>query len=152
MEENKNQIALFEQKYLSAFQDLQQMKKAKETLEKREVDIKNELLDAMKEYGIKSIKNEYITISGGHDFSTIGRHISIAATPGIAVASRQPILAAATGIIIIPAVSLMTLCINDTAPATAWPASAITPGAKVYHPNPALTAMASRTVSGETKP
>ena len=63
MEENKNQIALFEQKYLSAFQDLQQMKKAKETLEKREIDIKNELLDAMKEYGIKSIKNEYITIS-----------------------------------------------------------------------------------------
>lgn len=63
MEENKNQIALFEQKYLSAFQDLQQMKKAKETLEKKEIDIKNELLDAMKEYGIKSIKNEYITIS-----------------------------------------------------------------------------------------
>ena len=34
------------------------------------------------------MQKEYTTVSGLQDLSTIGRHTSIAATPGIAVASR----------------------------------------------------------------
>ena len=60
---------------------------------------------------------------------------------------RYPIFFAITGIATRPRVSLMTLCMNDTAPATANPASVNMPGTKVYHPNPALTATASFTDS-----
>lgn len=61
--EEKNQVALFEQKYLAVFQELQQVKKAKAILEKQEKEAKAELEKAMSDYGIKSIKNDYITIS-----------------------------------------------------------------------------------------
>lgn len=63
MEEKKNEVALFEQQYLAVFQQLQQIKVAKTTLEKQEKEAKEKLEKAMSEYGIKSIKNDYITIS-----------------------------------------------------------------------------------------
>ena len=48
-----------------------------------------------------------------------------------------------------PSVSRSTLCRNDTAPATAWPAPEMTLGASVYQPKPALMASPSRSVMGE---
>lgn len=61
--ENENKLALFEQNYLPVFKELQEYKKAKAFLEEQEAKAKEELEKAMKEYGIKSIKNDYITIS-----------------------------------------------------------------------------------------
>ena len=47
-----------------------------------------------------------------------------------------------------PSVSRSTLCRNDIAPATAWPAPEMTLGASVYQPKPALMASPSRSVRG----
>ena len=64
----------------------------------------------------------------------MGRHTSIAHVPGSVTASMQPIFEAASGRRMMPSVSRSTLCRNDTAPATAWPAPEMTLGASVYQP------------------
>lgn len=61
MEENS--LVLFEQKYVDKFNELSDLKKQKELLEKIEKDVKEELERAMDEYGIKSVKTDKITIS-----------------------------------------------------------------------------------------
>lgn len=58
-----NEIAVFEQSNLAVFKALHDLKKQKEELERQENVAKGMLEEAMEEYGIKSFKNEYITIS-----------------------------------------------------------------------------------------
>lgn len=60
---NEKEIVLFEQKHLSQFKTLSELMVAKKELEKQEKSVKEELEAAFKEYGIKSLKNEYINIS-----------------------------------------------------------------------------------------
>jgi len=53
----------FTQTNLVVFQQLSAFKKQKELMEKQEQELKDYLVKAMDEAGIKSIKNDYITIS-----------------------------------------------------------------------------------------
>lgn len=58
-----SELQVFEQANLAVFQRLHDFKKQKEEMEKAEKELKDYLLQAMEENGIKSFKNEYITIS-----------------------------------------------------------------------------------------
>lgn len=58
-----NQVQVFENKYLAQMQQLQQLVNHKKELEKTEKQIKKELEQAMNEYNIKSIDNEYLKIT-----------------------------------------------------------------------------------------
>ena len=58
-----NELQVFEQANLAVFKRLHDFKKQQELMKKQEEDLKAELLKSMEEYGIKSFKNEYITIS-----------------------------------------------------------------------------------------
>lgn len=58
-----NELTVFEQNHLVAFKQLSDLKKAQDDLKAQEETIKAQLETAMNEHGIKSIKNEYITIS-----------------------------------------------------------------------------------------
>lgn len=61
--EEKNQVALFEEKHLTEFKKLSDLKKEQDRLATIEKDVKSQLEKAMDENNIVSIKNEYITIS-----------------------------------------------------------------------------------------
>ena len=56
------EIALFEQKYLSACQQLSEAVKERKKLEAQEAKVKEQLEKVMDEYGIKSIDNQYLNI------------------------------------------------------------------------------------------
>lgn len=58
-----NEIKLFEQQNLVAFQKLSEITKTKKDLELQEKNIKETLEKAMNEFSIKSIDNEYIKIT-----------------------------------------------------------------------------------------
>lgn len=58
-----NEVQLFEQKNLAIFQKLAEFKKQQALMKKQEEDLKSQLEKSMDEYGVKSFKNEYITIS-----------------------------------------------------------------------------------------
>src|SRR5690606_8044957 len=58
-----NQVQVFENKYLTQMQQLQQRVNHKKEIEKTEKQIKKELEQAMNEYNIKSIDNEYLKIT-----------------------------------------------------------------------------------------
>lgn len=57
------EIALFESQYMTVFQQLSEMEKQKKKLEEEEKKIKEQLEKVMDECGIKSISNQYITIT-----------------------------------------------------------------------------------------
>lgn len=59
----ENEVALFEQHNLEVFQRLAEFKKTKEQMERVEEKLKAELEKSMQDYGIKSFKNDLITIS-----------------------------------------------------------------------------------------
>lgn len=54
------EIALFEQKYLSACQQLADAVKQKKLIEDQEKKVKEQLEKVMDEYGIKSLENDFI--------------------------------------------------------------------------------------------
>lgn len=58
-----NQIELFEQQHLEAFQQLQIVTKQRKKLEAEDSKIRQELIDAMDKYDIKSIDNDYVKIT-----------------------------------------------------------------------------------------
>lgn len=60
---DNNEMILFEEKNVVAFQKLAEFKRAKAEMEKQEEMIKADIEDAMLQYGIKSFKNDVITIS-----------------------------------------------------------------------------------------
>lgn len=60
---DNNEMILFEQNNVVAFQKLAEFKKAKAEMEKQEELIKADIQDAMSKYGIRSFKNDVITIS-----------------------------------------------------------------------------------------
>lgn len=59
----ENELQVFEKQNLSIFKALRDLKKEKEELERQEEVAKGMLAEGMEQYGIKSFKNEYITIS-----------------------------------------------------------------------------------------
>lgn len=59
----ENQVKEFEQANLEVFKELSDFKKQQEKLKQSEEKVKAYLLKQMEEYGVKSLKNEYITIS-----------------------------------------------------------------------------------------
>jgi hypothetical protein len=63
MAEQKNEVALFEQKSANAIMQLHQFKKMRDELDEKEKQFRIELEKAMDEYGIKSFSNDLITIS-----------------------------------------------------------------------------------------
>lgn len=58
-----NELTVFEQKEVALIQRLVQFKKHKNELEVQEKQIKADLKKAMEDYGIKSFKNDQITIT-----------------------------------------------------------------------------------------
>lgn len=58
-----NELQVFEQQNLAVFQRLQEFKKKQKEMEDQEKKLKKQLETSMAEYGIKSFKNEYISIS-----------------------------------------------------------------------------------------
>lgn len=58
-----NELVKFEEKYVEKFNQLSELKKQKDALEKIEKSVKEELERAMDEFGIKSVKTDKITIS-----------------------------------------------------------------------------------------
>lgn len=69
-----NEIALFENQYLAAMKQVADVTKTKKKLEAEEKKIKAKIEKAMDEFGIKSIDNQYITISrvaAGQDKITV---------------------------------------------------------------------------------
>lgn len=59
----ENELQIFEKQNLAIFKALRDLKKQKEELERQEEVAKGMLEEAMEQNGIKSFKNEYITIS-----------------------------------------------------------------------------------------
>lgn len=59
----ENEVALFEQASMLIFTKLAEFKKAKDEMEKQEAKLKADLEKAMEEHGIKSFKNDLVTIS-----------------------------------------------------------------------------------------
>ena len=59
----ENELQLFEKQNLEAFKKLAELKKQQEELKKTEDEVKSQIEKSMEEYGVKSLKNEYITIS-----------------------------------------------------------------------------------------
>lgn len=58
-----NELTVFEQQNLVVFQRLAEFKKAKDEMEAQEAKLKADLEKSMQEYGIKSFKNDYVTLS-----------------------------------------------------------------------------------------
>ena len=58
-----NELILFEQQNMAAFKHLAELKKQQDELKKTEELVKAEIEKSMEEYGVKSLKNDYITIS-----------------------------------------------------------------------------------------
>lgn len=70
----KNEIDLFENQYMTYFEQLNTMIRHKKDIETKEKVLKEKIEKAMDEYGIKSIDNRYITITrvaGGDDKLTV---------------------------------------------------------------------------------
>lgn len=58
-----NELDLFEKQNLEVFKQLADFKKKQEAMKKQEAELKASIEKSMQEYGVKSFKNEYITIS-----------------------------------------------------------------------------------------
>ena len=58
-----DELIEFEQSQMAAFKALAEFKIAREKLDEQEKKIKKQLEKAMKDYGIKSFKNDYVTLS-----------------------------------------------------------------------------------------
>ena len=59
-----NELQVFEQANMVVFKKLSEFKKQQDLLKKQEEeDFKAQLLKSMEEFGIKSFKNDYVTIS-----------------------------------------------------------------------------------------
>lgn len=59
----ENEVQVFEKNNLVIFQRLAEFKKAKDEMEKQEAKLKEALEKSMQEHGIKSFKNDYVTLS-----------------------------------------------------------------------------------------
>lgn len=59
----ENEVALFEKNNLVVFQRLAEFKKVKDEMEAQEAKLKEALEKSMQEHGIKSFKNDYVTLS-----------------------------------------------------------------------------------------
>lgn len=59
----ENKALIFEQKHMMAFLELRNLQKSIDAAEDRMKEIRETLLKGMEENGIKSIDNEYVTIS-----------------------------------------------------------------------------------------
>lgn len=66
----KTALKRFEEKNLAVFKQLAELKAQIKELERRQEDVKAGILEAMEHYGVKSFKNEYITISYVPDSET----------------------------------------------------------------------------------
>lgn len=60
---SRNEVELFNEKYLAVFKQLSELSIAKKKIMEKEKEIKEQMKSAMEEYNIKSIDNEYIRIS-----------------------------------------------------------------------------------------
>lgn len=58
-----DELQVFEQTNMVVFKKLSEFKKQQDLLKKQEEEFKAELLKSMEEFGIKSFKNDYVTIS-----------------------------------------------------------------------------------------
>lgn len=63
MNENENELVAFEQSQMAAFKALAEFKMAREKLDEQEKKLKEQLEKAMQDYGIKSFKNDFVTLS-----------------------------------------------------------------------------------------
>lgn len=59
----KTALARFGERQIAAFKALSELTKEKKRLEEKEKEIKESIQDAMEHYGVKSFKNEYITLT-----------------------------------------------------------------------------------------
>lgn len=59
----ENEVQVFEKNNLVIFQRLAEFKKAKDEMEAQEAKLKEALEKSMQEHGIKSFKNDYVTLS-----------------------------------------------------------------------------------------
>lgn len=59
----ENELQIFEEKNIAIFRQLADFKRQQEALKKQEEEIKAKLEKSMEEYGVKSFKNDYITIT-----------------------------------------------------------------------------------------
>lgn len=59
----KTALKRFEEKNIAVFKELASLKQQIKELERQQDDVKKGILEAMEHYGVKSFKNEYITIS-----------------------------------------------------------------------------------------
>lgn len=59
----ENEVELFEKNNMVVFQRLAEFKKAQDEMKKQEEKLKADLEKSMQEYGIKSFKNDYVTLS-----------------------------------------------------------------------------------------
>lgn len=59
----ENEVALFEQASMVIFTKLAEFKKAKDEMEAQEAKLKEALEKSMQDHGIKSFKNDYVTLS-----------------------------------------------------------------------------------------
>lgn len=59
----KEELQVFNEKYLPAMKDLQHVVKMRKNLEEQEKDLKAKLEPVMDKYGIKSIDNDYVKIT-----------------------------------------------------------------------------------------
>lgn len=66
----KTALKRFEEKNLAVFKQLAELKAQIKELERQQEDVKAGILEAMEHYGVKSFKNEYITISYVPDSET----------------------------------------------------------------------------------
>lgn len=59
----ENEVQVFEKNNLVIFQRLAEFKKAKDEMEAQEAKLKEALEKSMQEHGIKSFRNDYVTLS-----------------------------------------------------------------------------------------
>lgn len=57
------ELKLFEEKNLAVFKQLSEFKKQQDAMKEQEKKLKDALMKSMEEYGIKSFKNDYVSIS-----------------------------------------------------------------------------------------
>lgn len=58
-----NELIEFNERHITKFRELSQLKKAADELAKKEKELKAELEEAMNHYGIKVIDNDYIKVT-----------------------------------------------------------------------------------------
>ena len=78
------EIALFDEQYLTVFQQLAALTLEKKKLEAQEKKVKEQIQSAMDQFGIKSIDNDYIKITRveqGKDSVTVDLEAFAAAEP-----------------------------------------------------------------------